>query len=134
MGRHFFLPAELPLAALRAAHNHDDYHPVPRLLFCVNRGELECNHAPFLFFFRGGGGSRCGRRAEGSHTFFIFGDEFTGHQALEVLEFIDMMISSIKRGTRCSCGIYRKSYCTSLGSLTILSRTDPHLYLCKGVR
>ena len=87
-------------------------------------------------FFLGGGGGHGSAVGEQrvSIPFFIFGDELTGHDAPGILEFIDMMFSSIRRGTRCSCGIYHKSYCTGLGSPRILSRTDPHLYLCKRVR
>ena len=65
-----------------------------------------------VFFFRGGGGGEHGSAVGGQRVsipFFIFGDELKEHDAPGILEFIDMMFSSIRRGTRCSCEIYHKA-------------------------
>ena len=60
--------------ALRAAHDYDAYHSVPRVLFCVNRGEPACNHAPLYFIFvwggEGHGGAVGGHRVSSPFLYF----------------------------------------------------------------
>ena len=47
---HFCPAAESSLEALRAAHDNDSYHPLPRLFPSVHRGEVAYQRAPPVLF------------------------------------------------------------------------------------
>ena len=47
---HFCLAAESSLETLRAAHDHDACHPLPRLFPSVHRGEVAYQRTPPLRF------------------------------------------------------------------------------------